>query len=457
MEEQTLKKQDTIVAVATAMMPSSVGIIRVSGPNAFSLAEKITKKKIIPRSIQYLNFYSAEDLILDKGIILSFQSPNSFTGEDVIELQGHGGPIILRQLIQTLCQFGARLARPGEFSERAFLNDKLDLVQAEAIDDLIKSTSEQAAFSAMNSLQGNFSTHIQQLVEHLIQCRLYIESAIDFSEEEIDFLSDKKIENRIRQWLVDMKELKEKASQGSLLREGITVVIAGKPNAGKSSILNALAGEERAIVTDIAGTTRDALKEVLTIDGLPIHIIDTAGLRETNDKVEQMGIHKAREAIKNANHILLVIDASLKGQNIKKEIEECLKITHKQQKSLTLVANKQDLDVAVLESIPDDLSVIKVSAKTLEGLDRLKEHLKDVAGYQASNENVFLARSRHLEAMALANQHVEQSLYQLVEYKAGELVAEELRLAQKALDEITGKFTSDDLLGRIFSSFCIGK
>ncbi|ACV28051.1 tRNA uridine-5-carboxymethylaminomethyl(34) synthesis GTPase MnmE [Kangiella koreensis] len=452
-----MTSQDTIAAIATPPGRGGVGIIRVSGKDATKISQVILGKSIKVREATYLPFLDHLGHTIDQGIAILFKAPNSFTGEDVLELQGHGGPVILDMLLKEVVSAGARIARPGEFSERAFLNDKLDLAQAEAIADLIESTSEQAARSAMRSLQGEFSNKVNQLVESLIHLRIYVEAAIDFPEEEIDFLSDGKVQTDLYAIIDAIKQLKKEAQQGSILREGMTVVIAGKPNAGKSSLLNTLAGKESAIVTEIAGTTRDVLREHIHIDGLPVHIIDTAGLRESDDTVEKIGIERAWQEIDKADQIVLVADASETHQFVPHEIDPAFTKFEQFKDKLLIVANKVDLTDQL--ELPDatEYKVLPLSAKTGQGIEELKNTLKDIVGFKQTSEGSFIARRRHLDAIERALLYCENGRQQLEVYHAGELLADELRQAQNALSEITGEFTADDLLGRIFSSFCIGK
>lgn len=452
-------QNDTIVAQATAPGRGGVGILRVSGPHCEAVAQAVLGKVPRLRYAEYLPFLDEQGQVLDQGIALLFKGPNSFTGEDVLELQGHGGPVVLDMLLRRILLLpGIRTARPGEFSERAFLNDKLDLAQAEAIADLIEATSEQAARSALHSLQGDFSRRINELVEELIRLRIYVEAAIDFPEEEIDFLSDGKVAGDLYAVIERLARVQQEARQGALLREGMKVVIAGRPNAGKSSLLNALAGRESAIVTEIAGTTRDVLREHIHIDGMPLHIIDTAGLRHTEDAVEKIGIERAWAEIAQADRVLFLVDGTtteaVDPRQIWPEFVERLPAHI----GMTLVRNKADLTGEPLAT-SEELGhpVYRISAKTGLGLDALRQHLKACMGYQGSVEGGFMARRRHLEAINHADEHLQLAKEQLEVYAAGELVAEELRLAQEFLSEITGQFTSDDLLGRIFSSFCIGK
>ena len=450
---------DTIVAQATPPGRGGVGILRVSGPKAQDIAKAVLGILPKPRYAHYLPFLASDGTTLDEGIALFFPNPHSFTGEDVLELQGHGGPVILDLLLKRILDIpGVRIARPGEFSERAFLNDKLDLAQAEAIADLIDASSEQAAKSALSSLQGVFSKKINTLVESLIHLRIFTEAAIDFPEEEIDFLSDGKIEAELEQVIQRLNEVRQEAKQGSLLREGMKVVIAGRPNAGKSSLLNALAGRDAAIVTDIAGTTRDVLREHIHIDGMPLHIIDTAGLREASDEVERIGIERAWQEIDQADRVLFMVDSTTTNEtNPEKLWPEFIERLPKNM-PVTVIRNKADLTGEPLGySEQNGYCLIQLSARTGEGITLLRDHLKQVMGFTSSTEGGFLARRRHLQALEKAAEHLNNGQYQLTTFHAGELLAEELRLAQEALSEITGEFTSDDLLGRIFSSFCIGK
>ena len=450
---------DTIVAQATPPGRGGVGILRVSGPKAQDVAKAVLGILPKPRYAHYLPFLASDGTTLDEGIALFFPNPHSFTGEDVLELQGHGGPVILDLLLKRILDIpSVRIARPGEFSERAFLNDKLDLAQAEAIADLIDASSEQAAKSALSSLQGVFSKKINTLVEALIHLRIFTEAAIDFPEEEIDFLSDGKIAAELEQVIQRLNEVRQEAKQGSLLREGMKVVIAGRPNAGKSSLLNALAGRDAAIVTDIAGTTRDVLREHIHIDGMPLHIIDTAGLREASDEVERIGIERAWQEIDQADRVLFMVDSTTTNEtNPEKLWPEFIERLPKNM-PVTVIRNKADLTGEPLGySEQNGYCLIQLSARTGEGITLLRDHLKQVMGFTSSTESGFLARRRHLQALEKAAEHLNNGQYQLTTFHAGELLAEELRLAQEALSEITGEFTSDDLLGRIFSSFCIGK
>ena len=450
--------QDTIAAQATAPGRGGVGIVRVSGPKAALIAESVLGYAPKPRYAHYSPFKDEQGNELDEGIALYFPGPNSFTGEDVFELQGHGGPVVMDFLLQRVQSLGARLARPGEFSERAFLNDKLDLAQAEAIADLIDSSSQHAARCALRSLQGEFSRRIDHLVESLIHLRIYVEAAIDFPEEEIDFLADGKVINDLHSIINNLEDVQTEAKQGSLIREGMSVVIAGRPNAGKSSLLNALAGRETAIVTDIEGTTRDVLREHIHIDGMPLHIIDTAGLRDAPDEVERIGIQRAWDEIQKADRVLLMVDSMRNNADDPHQIWPEFVDQLNDDSKITVIRNKADLSGETIgQTQAHGYPLINLSAKAGEGINILRDHLKQCMGYQATTEGGFLARRRHLEALDTAHELLITGRDQLQMHGAGELLAEDLRQAQHALGEITGQFTSDDLLGRIFSSFCIGK
>jgi tRNA modification GTPase len=445
---------DTIAAVATPAGQGGVGIVRVSGPAVRGIAAHLCGRLPAPRRAAYLAFRDEDGSPLDQGIALFFPSPRSFTGEDILELHGHGGPVVLDMLLARVCALGARPARPGEFSERAFLNDKLDLVQAEAIADLIASASREAARGALRSLEGEFSTRIHALVQALIHLRMYVESAIDFPEEEIDFLSDGHIAAELDAVIAELAHVMAAARQGRLLRDGMAVVIAGEPNAGKSSLLNALAQRDAAIVTDIPGTTRDVLREHIHLDGLPLHIIDTAGLRDSSDPVESQGIQRAWAEIAKADRVLLVVDDQV-GVNA-----ASLHILQRLPNNLavTVAHNKIDLSGREAAMWRDELGEhVAISAKQGTGLAELKRHLIESMGYHPDGEGTFIARRRHLDSLQSAARFLDHAKAALNERHAGELLAEDLRLAQQSLGEITGEFTSDDLLGRIFSQFCIGK
>jgi len=447
-------QSDIIVAQATPPGKGGVGILRFSGKDLTQLADTFLKKTPRPRVAEYLPFYDLENEIIDIGLAIYFPSPNSFTGEDVLELQAHGGQVIMDMLIQVALKMKCRIAQPGEFSYRAFMNDKMDLTQAEAIADLIDSNTEAAARSALRSLKGDFSNEINHLLKELIQVRMYVESAIDFPEEEIDFLADEQLKSLLENVLSNIQRVFETAKQGYVLKDGMTVVIVGQPNAGKSSLLNNLAGHEAAIVTEIAGTTRDVLREQIQIDGMPLHIIDTAGLRENADIVESEGIKRAWQEIEKADHVLLMLDDS-KGLtnddlNILSQLPTSLEVTMVHNK-IDLTANKAHKEVQ------ENQCHIFVSAKENKGVDILKQHLKAVMGFKGETEGLFIARRRHLDALERSKNAVVAGFNQLKIHQAGELLAEDLRQAQNSLNEITGDFDNEDLLGEIFSSFCIGK
>jgi len=449
-----MTSNDTIAAIATATGYGGVGIIRLSGSAATAIARAITGLVPQPRYTKLCTFSDDQDSAIDQGLIIYFPAPNSFTGEDVIEFHGHGGPVVMNMLLKRCLQAGARQARAGEFSERAFLNDKMDLAQAEAVADLIESSSEQSARAAMRSLQGVFSERVHTLTEALIHCRMHIESAIDFPEEEIDFLADESIVKQLDVLLDKLQQLSNSAQQGKLLQQGMTVVIAGRPNAGKSSLMNSLVESERSIVTEIAGTTRDIVHETIQLDGMPVHLIDTAGLRNSDDVVEQIGVQKAWSEIAVADILLLLIDSTDRDAEQEAVIESQLP------RSIPLVRlyNKIDLvDQPDCCEQQDQETSLSISTKTGAGLDVLREHLKSCSGYISAESGGFSARTRHIQALQSCEQRVGMAKSQLLDNKAGELAAEELRLAQNFLAEITGEFSSDDLLGRIFTSFCIGK
>ncbi|TWX49139.1 tRNA uridine-5-carboxymethylaminomethyl(34) synthesis GTPase MnmE [Colwellia hornerae] len=456
---EVLYQKETIAAQATAPGRGGVGIIRISGPEVKSVAQAILGKIPEIRKAEYLPFNDANQQALDQGIALYFKAPHSFTGEDVLELQGHGGPVILDMLLKEILALPkVRMAKPGEFSEQAFINDKLDLTQAEAIADLINSSSEQAARCALHSLQGDFSKLVNQLVDSTIHLRMYVEAAIDFPEEEIDFLADAKVVGDLKKIITQVEKVQSQAHQGSIIREGMRVVIAGRPNAGKSSLLNALSGREAAIVTDIAGTTRDVLTEQIHIDGMPLHIIDTAGLRESNDQVEQIGIERAWQEIKQADRVLLMVDACDDNNEDPEKLWPEFFAKLPKNIGLSIIKNKADINgISTGFSVANNIPTVTLSAKSGDGIAELKDHLKTIMGYQGSTEGGFMARRRHLAALEQAHHHLIIGLDQLESYVAGEILAEELRLCQIELNKITGEFTNDDLLTEIFSSFCIGK
>ena len=443
---------DTIAAIATPPGQGGVGIVRVSGSLAKHIAQSILGHCPKPRIAEYLTFNDDKGNVIDKGIALYFKQPNSFTGEDVLELHGHGGQVVLDLLLQQTLKHGARVARAGEFSERAFINEKIDLAQAEAIADLIAAESEDAARAAIRSLKGEFSSGIHALVEQLIQLRMYVEAALDFPDEEIDFLADKAVADTLSTINTQVASVFESARQGCLLKEGMTVVIAGKPNAGKSSLLNQLAESESAIVTDIPGTTRDVLREHIQIDGLPLHVIDTAGLRESEDVIEQEGVKRAWKEIEQCDRLLYVIDSQTKEvfpDDICKQIPE--------DTGISVVFNKTDLSGEENRiNNKDKYTEIYLSAGSGEGIELLRQHLKQCMGYERHTEGQFIARRRHITAINNASGHLTKA-EQCLNNNSGELLAEELKLAQHELSSITGEFSSDDLLGRIFADFCIGK
>lgn len=446
----------TIAAIATPQGRGGVGVIRISGPQALEIAQALSQQPLPKaRMAGFRQFYDDDGQVIDEGLLLCFPAPQSFTGENVVEVQGHGGVVVQNLLLSRLLRLGAIAAQAGEFSMRAFENGKLDLAQAEAISDLIDASSQAAARSAVRSLQGAFSLRVNEVLEKLIHLRLHVEAAIDFPEEEIDFLADGKILGLLDEVRGAVKQVQQSAKQGQLLREGLQVVIAGKPNAGKSSLLNALAGVDRAIVTDIAGTTRDVLHEKITLNGLPITLTDTAGLRETGDVVEQEGIRRAYKAIEQADLLLLVYDLS-QGDDPLQLAREFFS-EQLDRKRCLLVANKCDLvsQPAHTDQI-DGFRQVILSARQQTGLETLIEAISAHAGYHPG-ESTFIARTRHLDAMVRCQRYLDEARWQLMEFKAGELMAESLRYAQFALSEITGEFSADDLLGKIFGSFCIGK
>lgn len=444
-------KPDAIAAIATAPGRGGIGVVRVSGTGLQGFAQAILGHCPPPRHAAYLDFNDADGSVIDRGIALFFPAPNSYTGEDVLELQGHGGTAVMQQLLQRCLDLGARLAEPGEFTRRAWLNDKLDLAQAEAVADLIEASTAQAAQSAMRSLAGEFSARIHSLRDQLINLRMYVEACLDFPEEDIDFITEGGVAEKLAGVAEELQAVFDGARQGNLLREGIHVVLIGQPNVGKSSLMNQLAGEEVAIVTSIAGTTRDTIKNEIQINGVPLHIIDTAGLRETEDEVEQHGIARTWRAAESAQIALILVDAAHGIGEAEKSILARLRTVGHQ----VWVHNKIDLS----QSQPrvethDELTHLFLSAKTGAGIDLLREHLLKLAGWQAGGEGVFMARERHLRALTRVEGCLQNAAANL---RQPELLAEELRLGQESLNEITGEFTSDDLLGEVFGRFCIGK
>jgi tRNA modification GTPase len=445
---------DTIAAIATPPGQGGVGIVRISGSGVEEIAIALLGRLPQVRRAELHNFRDADDALIDTGLVLYFAAPASFTGETVLELQGHGGRVVLDLLLQRVLSLGARPARPGEFSRRAFLNNRLDLVQAEAIADLIESDTAQAARAAIRSLQGAFSERVHRLLEALTQLRIYIEAAIDFPDEEIDWVADARLQQMLQDLRQDLADIMARAHQGQLLRDGMTLVIAGRPNAGKSSLLNALAGSDTAIVTEIPGTTRDVLREHIQLDGMPLHVIDTAGLHDSDDPVEQLGMARARKAMESADRLLLLVDDQPGFTAADAAILDGLPagVPH------TVIFNKIDLSGRMPGPVGTGNSAgFALSVKTGAGMDALRAHLKQCVGFGEQVEGSFSARRRHLDALLRVQQHLLAGQRQLEELQAGELLAEELRLAQQELGEITGEVSSDDLLGRIFSSFCIGK
>lgn len=449
---------DTIVALITPNGRGAIGVIRVSGPETIDISKAILGLLPQPRLATHLPFFDRNKALIDKGIAIYFPGPNSFTGEDVLELHGHGGPVVLDYLLQQILSFNARMARPGEFSERAFLNGKIDLTQAEAVADLINANSLQAARSAIRSMQGEFSQSVQKIISELIQLRMYIEASIDFPDEELEFLQAGMIKEKLHHLLIQVEKSFHNAKQGALLRDGITVVIVGAPNVGKSSLLNRLTGLDCAIVSDVPGTTRDILREPIHIDGPAIHLIDTAGLRTSDDPIEQEGIRRTHIEMEKADVLLLITDVSNNADenDLRKLIaQQCPLFPDK----VNIIANKIDLinKEASIEQL-DDHPVIYLSARTGEGIPLLLQHLKSLVGYNLTQEGTFIARRRHLDALERAKNYLQQAHSQIESPQIdSELLAEELRLAQNTLSEITGEFRPDDLLGEIFSNFCIGK
>lgn len=442
---------DTIVAIATAPGAGGVGMLRVSGPQALRIAVALGCPQLQPRHAHYARFRDAAGEVLDDGIALYFPNPRSFTGEDVVELQGHGSPVVLQQLVGRCIALGARQARPGEFSERAFLNGKLDLAQAEAIADLIAASDTRAARAARRSLDGVFSRRVEDAGEQLVRLRIHVEAAIDFADEPLDTLGGDQVRQGLGEVQLALATLRDDAERGRRLRDGLHAVLVGPPNAGKSSLLNALAGSERAIVTDIAGTTRDTLRETIRIDGLELTLVDTAGLRDGGDAIEREGMRRARAEMQRTDLAIIVLDARDPQAGHAAVADAIAEVP------LQLwIHNKSDL----LEALPADIdaNVVHVSAATGQGLDRLHTRLRELASGSAGDsvEGEFSARARHVEAITLAIGHAERAEAELV-HEHLELAAEELRLAHEALGEITGRMSADDLLGRIFSSFCIGK
>ena len=445
-----LTPAETIVALATPPGTGGVGVVRMSGGQVERIARAMLGSLPEPRVATYATFRDARGEPVDAGLALYFPGPASFTGESVVELQGHGGPLVLSMLVEAAVELGARRAEPGEFTKRAFLNDKIDLAQAEAIADLIESGTAQAARAALRSLSGAFSDAVKGLVDQLTGIRMYVEAAIDFPEEEIDFLGDEELGERLSSCSAAFESLLSQAAVGRVMRDGYQVVIVGKPNAGKSSLMNRLSGEETAIVTELAGTTRDVLRERINIDGLAVELVDTAGLRDNPDRIEEEGIRRARKAMAEADAVLWIQDAT---EAVPEQIEEPVPDGI----PVTIVRNKIDLSGERAGTVDGKRPVVLLSARTGEGLDALRERIRELAGFRDLGEGAFTARRRHVEALRDAHRHFQAGRAALRDAHAGELLAEELRLSQQALGTITGEFTADDLLGRIFSEFCIGK
>ena len=450
-----MNRTDTICAIATPPGTGGLGIVRVSGPAAPEIAKALLDRLPEPRFASLAEFLDGKGEVIDTGLALYFPAPRSFTGEHVLELQGHGGAFVLQRLMQRVLELGARAARPGEFTERAFLNDKMDLVQAEAIADLIDSGSDAAARAAQRSLQGLFSARVHELQQRLTELRVFVEAAIDFPDEEIDFLAESDIVQRVEKTRTRLSQLLAEARQGRLLRDGIVLAIVGRPNSGKSSLLNALSGQDSAIVTDIPGTTRDVLREQIDIDGIPVHVADTAGIRETSDVIEAEGVRRARQALETADLVLLIRDAATGEEphdDLSAEIPEGLKSID--------VMNKMDLldeEQLISKRVKAPERAVWISAKAGEGMEALKTRIRDAVGASDQAEGSFSARQRHIDALKRCGGHLEAGQTAMEGSSAGELLAEELRLAQQALGELTGELLPDDLLGEIFSSFCIGK
>ncbi len=443
-----MNQNDTIAAIATAPGVGGVGIIRISGDKALAICQQITNKTPKARKALFCRFSNQQQLI-DEGIVLYFPNPHSFTGEDVVELQAHGGPVILNMLLQAVIKCGARQAQAGEFSQRAFLNDKIDLVQAEAIADLISSSTEQAAMAAQRSLQGDFSNKVSEILKQLIGLRVWIEAAIDFPEEEIDFLADKAQQQKMQDLHQALKNLLAQAQQGELLNKGVMIGIVGQPNVGKSSLLNLFTRNETAIVSDIAGTTRDVVKENINIHGIPVLIIDTAGIHITEDKIEQEGIKRAKQILQEADIILQVIDAS---KDIQQQLDNLSDLPFNKRK--LVIYNKSDIAITNKETKENE---VVLSAKTSEGFEELEHKILGMITQEENIETSFSARARHISQLEKTLENIAIAEHNFLNNQAGELVAEDLRQAQESLSQITGDFTSDDLLGEIFSSFCIGK
>ena len=449
-----LNGSNTIAAISTAPGAGGIGVVRVSGPLALEIGQKISGAILVPRIANFHNFKDLNGTLIDQGLILFFSAPHSFTGEDIIELQCHGGTVVTQSILNLCLKNGAKLAEPGDFTKRAYLNNKIDLAQAESVADLINASTEEAAQGAVNSLSGKFSIEINNLLKNLIELRMYVEACLDFPEEDIDFISEGNVKDKLQHLSETMMHIMQAASQGQLLRDGISLVLVGQPNVGKSSLLNQLSGEDKAIVTDIPGTTRDAITSDINLNGIPLNIIDTAGLRETDDPIEKFGIEKTWSSLEKGHVALFLVEASKGITDYEQSILGRLPKDIKQ----IWIFNKIDLlnGKAKLKKLNND-QIVYMSAKTGEGLDLLKQAILNEVGFKENSEgseNKFIARKRHLEALESVHHSLQNAQLNIA---SAELVAEELTIAQKYLCSITGEFSSDDLLGEIFSQFCIGK
>jgi len=449
-----LNGSKTIAAISTASGAGGIGVVRISGPLALEIGQKISGGILPPRVANFHSFKDLNGTLIDQGLILFFPAPNSFTGEDIIELQCHGGTIVTQSVLNFCLKNGAKLAEPGDFTKRAYLNNKIDLAQAESVVDLINASTEEAALGAVNSLSGKFSLEINNLLKSLIELRMYVEACLDFPEEDIDFISSGNVKDKLQHLSLTMLNIMQAASQGQLLRDGISLVLVGQPNVGKSSMLNQLSGEDKAIVTDIPGTTRDAITSDINLNGIPLNIIDTAGLRETDNPIEKFGIEKTWSFLEKGHMALFLVEASKGITDYEKSILARLPRDIKR----IWIFNKIDLfnGAPKIEQLDND-QIVYMSAKTGEGLDLLKQAILNEVGFKKNlegSENKFIARKRHLEALEIVNQSLQNAQFNLA---SPELIAEELTIAQKYLSSITGEFSSDDLLGEIFSQFCIGK